>query len=150
MIYTSRYQNPELTTGNYTVVGVTRGMPKFPLKYQLAGNIIEIAPPGYLFREYNRSRFTPRYFEHMDRQGYHKIARILDGYEQLGKDVVLCCFEDVRKPNEWCHRLVFAEWWLQKTGEVILELHDPSRVPGAKKAQEKTSELSDSDQLKMW
>ena len=106
MIYTSRYQNPELATGHYTVVGVTRGKPKFPLKYPLAGNIMEIAPPGYLFNEYDRGRFTPRYFQHMDRQGVDKIVRILAGYERLGKDVVLCCFEDVRKPNEWCHRLV--------------------------------------------
>ena len=49
MIYTSRYSNPELKTGNYTVVGITRGAPKFPLRYTLAGNIMEIAPPGYLF-----------------------------------------------------------------------------------------------------
>lgn len=37
MIYTSRYSNPELKTGNYTVVGITRGAPKFPLRYTLAG-----------------------------------------------------------------------------------------------------------------
>ena len=58
MIYTSRYSNPELKTGNYTVVGITRGAPKFPLRYTLAGNIMEIAPPGYLFNEYNRERYA--------------------------------------------------------------------------------------------
>ena len=46
MIYTSRYQNPELATGRYTVVGITRGKPKFPLKYELAGNIIEMPRPA--------------------------------------------------------------------------------------------------------
>ena len=51
-IYTSRYQNPELQSGNYTVVGITRGAPRFPLKYTLSGNIIEFAPPGYLFSEW--------------------------------------------------------------------------------------------------
>lgn len=150
MIYTSRYQNPELATGHYTVVGVTRGKPKFPLKYPLAGNIMEIAPPGYLFNEYDRGRFTPRYFQHMDRQGVDKIVRILAGYERLGKDVVLCCFEDVRKPNEWCHRLVFAEWWFKRTGEAIPELPDPSPVPGVKKAPEPTSQTPTPDQIKMW
>lgn len=126
MIFTSRYSNPELATGRYTVVGVTRGKPKFPLKYQLAGNIIEIAPPGYLFNEYDRDRFTPRYYQHLDGIGLPHLNEILSGYERMGKDVVLCCFEDVRKPNEWCHRLVFAEWWLNKTGEAITELTDPS------------------------
>ena len=47
MIYTSRYSNPELKTGNYTVVGITRGAPKFPLRYTLAGNIETC-------REYNK------------------------------------------------------------------------------------------------
>ena len=149
MIYTSRYQNPELATGRYTVVGITRGKPKFPLKYELAGNIIEIAPPGYLFNEYDRGRFTPRYFQHMDRQGARKIAHILDQYERLGKDVVLCCFEDVRKPNEWCHRLVFAEWWRSRTGEDIPELPDPSPVPGGVRHQDPPPAPS-MDQCKRW
>lgn len=85
MIYTSRYSNPELKTGNYTVVGITRGAPKFPLRYTLAGNIMEIAPPGYLFNEYNRERFTPPYFQHMDRVGTARIAQILQHYEDMGK-----------------------------------------------------------------
>lgn len=125
-IYTSRYQNPELSNGSYTVVGITRGAPKFPLRYVLAGNIIEIAPPGYLFNEYDRTRFTRPYFANMDRVGVAKIRSILNQYLVLGKDVVLCCYEDVTKPGEWCHRLVFAEWWKARTGETIEELKDPS------------------------
>lgn len=39
MIYTSRYSNPELKTGNYTVVGITRGAPKFPLRYAYASKV---------------------------------------------------------------------------------------------------------------
>lgn len=61
-----------------------------------------------------------------------------------GKDVVLCCYEDVRKPNEWCHRLVFAEWWYEKTGEKIEELPDPSPIPGVKKAKKKREEEENS------
>ncbi len=132
MIYTSRYSNPELRTGKYTVVGVTRGQPKFKLGYELAGNIIEIAPPGYLFNEYDRKRFTPQYFKHMDRIGAKRISNILSAYQGIApeKDVVLCCFEDVRIPGEWCHRLVFAEWWYERTGEKIEELQDQSPVKG--------------------
>lgn len=132
MIYTSRYSNPALKSGEYTVVGITRGAPKFPLQYQLSGNIMEIAPPGYLFNEYDRGRFTPSYFRHMDRTGVAKIWQILRGYEALGKPVVLCCFEDVRKPGEWCHRLVFAEWWKARTGDAIEELLDPSEIKNPK------------------
>ena len=54
-------------------------------------------------------------------------------YVELGKDVVLCCYEDVREPNEWCHRLVFAEWWLKNTGERIEELPNPAPVKSTKR-----------------
>ena len=156
MIYTSRYSNPELRSGKYTVVGITRGAPKFPLHYHLAGNIMEIAPPGYLFNEYDRSRFMPSYFRHMDRVGVSGIHKILSSYEAIGKPVVLCCYEDVRKAGEWCHRLVFAEWWKSRTGERITELFDPSEVkkPYAthvtKELAEETPKEPDAVQLKMW
>lgn len=152
MIYTSRYSNPELKTGKYTVVGITRGAPKFPLQYRLDGNIMDIAPPGYLFNEYNRARFTPAYFRHMDKTGVNRIAQILRGYEAMGKPVVLCCYEDVRKPNEWCHRLVFAEWWMSRTGEVIEELPDPSPDKWLPKAEpvESRPQAPEADQIKMW
>lgn len=156
MIYTSRYSNPELRTGKYTVVGITRGAPKFPLQYELAGNIIEIAPPGYLFNEYDRGRFTPPYFKHMDRTGVQRIMAILSRYEAAGKDIVLCCYEDVRKPDEWCHRLVFAEWWMSRTGELIEELPDPSPVKGARPKEAAKPVMPakppepEEVQLKMW
>lgn len=152
MIYTSRYSNPELKTGKYTVVGITRGAPKFPLQYRLDGNIMDIAPPGYLFNEYNRARFTPAYFRHMDKTGVNRIAQILRRYEAMGKPVVLCCYEDVRKPNEWCHRLVFAEWWMSRTGEVIEELPDPSPNKWLPKAEpvESRPQAPEADQIKMW
>lgn len=127
-VYTSRYSNPELTSGKYTVVGVTRGAPRFRLGYELSGNIIEIAPPGYLFNENDRDRFTEPYFKHMDKVGVTRVHTLISRYLTMGKDVVLCCYEDVRKPDEWCHRLVFTEWWARRTGEIIEELQDPSEV----------------------
>lgn len=156
MIYTSRYSNPELRTGKYTVVGITRGAPKFPLHYRLDGNIMDIAPPGYLFNEYDRGRFTPRYFQHMDRTGVVKIRKILSQYEAMGKPVVLCCYEDVRKPNEWCHRLVFAEWWKARTGEVIEELYDPTEVKKpsethvTKRIEQEAAKEAEAEQMRMW
>jgi len=156
VIYTSRYANPELKSGNYTVVGITRGAPKFKLGYSLAGNILEIAPPGYLFNEYDRKKFTPQYFKHMDRIGPVLLARKLSFFEKMGKPVVLCCYEDVRNPEDWCHRLVFAEWWQSRTGECIEELPDPSpnkwqrREPDRKPAEEAAPPEPEVVQMKMW
>lgn len=72
----------------------------------------------------------------------------------MGKPVVLCCYEDVRKPGEWCHRLVFAEWWFKRTGEKIIELQDPSpnkweKKKTKEKGEEKKEEPEDM-QIKMW
>ena len=106
-LYTSRFSNKELNTGKYTVVGVVRSMPRFPTKYRISGDIRQIAPPGYLWNENDRARFR-EYFKHLEKTGYPVIGAIIQEYLNEGKDVVLCCYEDVRKPDEWCHRLVFA------------------------------------------
>lgn len=132
MIYTSRFSNPELINGNYTVVGMVRGLPRYKLKYKLAGNIIDIAPSRELFDIYDRDLFTPPYMENLDKIGLERISQKLEKYTAMGKDVVLCCYEDVRKPGEWCHRLVFAEWWLKRTGQTIPELVDNSPIKGVK------------------
>ena len=86
----------------------------------------------------------------MDRVGTARIAQILQHYEDMGKPVVLCCYEDVRKPGEWCHRLVFAEWWLQRTGEMIEELPDPSPNKWAKQPEPLKAVEPDAVQMKMW
>ena len=144
-IFTSRYQNPELQSGNYTVVGITRGAPRFPLKYKLSGNIIEFAPPGYLFSENDRAVFTPKFFAHLDRVGIERAKSLLRPYLSFNKDIVLCCYEDVRIPDEWCYRLVFAEWWQARTGMAIPELQDSSTCKSGKKpeAQQKQMTLFD-------
>ena len=134
MIYTSRFQNPELKSGNYTVVGIVRGLPRFKLGYERAGNIIDIAPPREIFHINDRAQFTVPYMAHLDSIGVESILAQIQKYVELGKDVVLCCYEDVREPDEWCHRLVFAEWWFRKTGQVISELKDDSPVKVKKKA----------------
>ncbi len=132
-IYTSRFSNPELATGKYTVVGIVRSLPRFPLKYKLAGNIIEFAPPGYLWNENDREVFRPKYFEHMDSIGMDRAAELLFPYMEMGKDIVLCCYEDVRLPHGWCHRQVFAEWWEANFGQKIEELYNPTEPKEKKK-----------------
>lgn len=152
-IWTSRFSNPELQTGNYTVLGIVRGLPRFKLKYQLDGNIIQIAPPRYLFHEENREVFTKQYFQYMNSQGIEKIELLLDIYKSNGKDIVLCCYEDVRIPDEWCHRLVFAEWYEEKTGGIkIEELSDPSAIkyPKGKKPIEIQSKQTKYKQMTLF
>ncbi|SHI62285.1 hypothetical protein SAMN02745671_01188 [Anaerovibrio lipolyticus DSM 3074] len=136
MIYVSRYANPELRKGLYTPVRISIGTPKWPLGYILAGEIKELMPFG-LKDIGDIEEFKQRYFNRLDRYGVDLIQNRLDCFTQYGRDVVLLCYEDIRKgPADWCHRTMFAEWWKLRTGELIGELKDESKF---KKAQPKES-----------
>ena len=128
MIYTSRFSNPELRSGNYTAVRISLGSPRWNVGYSIDGAIDELMPRG-LFGKYDddKSAFEKEYRKILDRYGVSLISQKLKGFEKFGKDVVLLCYEDVRKgENDWCHRTMFAKWWNDRTGEVIKELKDPT------------------------
>ena len=126
MLYTSRFQNPELKSGNYTTVRMSLGAPRWRTGYTLDGSIKELMPSGIRYID-DIMEFSPLYYERLDSFGVENIEKKLRYYESFGKPVVLLCFEDVRKGgNNWCHRLVFAKWWKARTGEDIPELKDDS------------------------
>jgi hypothetical protein len=58
------------------------------------------------------------------------LRRISDAHG--GQDLVLLRYEDVRKPEEWCHRQVLAEWLLARAGLAVAELVDPAPVSGGR------------------
>ena len=73
-------------------------MPKFPVKYRIAGDIMQIAPPGYLWNENNMERFRQPYFQDiLKKSGYPVIGAIIDAYLKEGKDVVLCLLRRCQK-----------------------------------------------------
>ena len=43
---------------------------------------------------------------------------------QGGSDLALCCFEDLRRPGQVCHRRMLARWWQERTGDVMPELEE--------------------------
>ena len=126
MVYTSRYSNPELKTGKYTAVRISLGTPKWPIGYNLDAEMKDLMPFGLLGKFERYEDFERAYFERLDQ----RILSQLQRFERLGKDVVLLCYEDIRKgPDDWCHRRTFADWWLKNTGEAIPELFDPTPDP---------------------
>ena len=127
-IYTSRFSNPELRKEYYTAVRIATGAPKWDLGYKLDGELKELMPFGLLGKYDNDiSAFKREYFVRLERIGVDRIIQQLRQFESDEKDVVLLCWEDVRKgEKDWCHRTMFAEWWLTQTGEIIEELHDPT------------------------
>jgi hypothetical protein len=136
-LYTSRYGNENIEKSDVVPVGITLGKPKQPLRYQVAAYLRDLAPDGHMFQIYDRTEFTPLFFRKLDSIGVNSIKRQLDQVSRRhgGKDIVLLCYEDVRKPGEWCHRLVFAEWWEARTGERIEEFPDYGSISKTKKAK---------------
>lgn len=129
MVYTSRYSNPELKTGNYTAVRISLGTPKWPIGYNLDAEMPDLMPFGLLNKFERYEDFERAYFARLNQKGVQRILSQLQRFERLGKDVVLLCYEDIRKPDDWCHRRTFADWWLKTTGEAIPELFDPTPDP---------------------
>ncbi len=139
MIYTSRYSNPELKTGKYTAIRISLGSPRWQVGYTIAGAINHLMPYG-LLGTYDNDKlgYEREYRKLLDKAGIEAIKTQLEEYTKLGKDVVLLCYEDIRKgENDWCHRTMFASWWKEKTGEVIEELFDPT-TPKIEKPKKKT------------
>lgn len=128
MLYTSRYQNPELLSGDYTTVRISLGTPKWSLGYIIDAVMPDLMPYGLLGKYPAYEPFKQVYFQQLDCAGVERIASQLNYLESYGKDVVLLCYEDIRRSEVWCHRRAFAEWWERETGVSIPELPDQSPV----------------------
>lgn len=143
-IWVSRYSNKQLQNGNYYPVGISIGQPKFPLGYQLREQCYSLAPKGYMLNMEIES-FRQAYYEKLDGIGTEKIINMVTRLDEKArnekKELVLLCYEDVRVPEDWCHRTIFAEWWAENMGEIIEELPDPT--PPKEKKQAKKKEESE-------
>ena len=128
-ISTARYANRNVPSHGIPCQA-SRGCPKWPLGYTIQAQVLEIAPPGYLLNVEEPEEFARRYRKHLDEVGLNTIARAIGkaawSPEEGFKDVVLLCYEDLRT-DPGCHRRVFAEWWQEKTGEVVEEV--PEAAP---------------------
>ena len=65
------------------------------------------------------ARFWRIYRERLDAVGIEEVGRRLQEATQGADEAVLFCHE--KAPDKFCHRMVFAEWYEEQTGEVIEE-----------------------------
>ena len=100
-----------------------RGLERGPLPQVVSVRVLRSAVGLYHLID-DRREFTAAYCQKLDRIGVAAISKRFQEISEAhgGRDLVLLCWEDIRKPGEWCHRQVFAEWWLRETGEAIVEL----------------------------
>lgn len=123
-LFTCRYQRFDSAMG--LAVRTTVGRPRFPLRYELAGFIRELAPAAQMLR-WDQDPFRIAYHARLARIGVPGIRQLAQAIadEHGNPRVVLLCFDDLSKPGMWCHRRMFADWWTTHTGEQVPELAEP-------------------------
>lgn len=147
-IMTGRYSNKELRNDGYYPVGISVGKPRFSTGYEIREQCYALAP-RYDMLKLDYEEYKAEYFKKLDKIGVDKIIGIVQRLDakaqEEDKKLVLLCFEDIRKPENWCHRTLFAEWWLAHTGEVIEEMPEADALKqpkAAKPPEEKVEQLS--------
>ncbi len=76
--------------------------------------LLDVTDPDVFRRKYRARlhRRTPRILA--------ELQELLAKYD--GWPIALLCWEDLRKPGAWCHRVRLGEWISERTGEVVSEL----------------------------
>ncbi len=128
-LYTSYWQNPDLADLDVIPVGISRGVPRgtmakrLPYRYK---RLLDLAPPRDLFKHWiagtiGSDDYTRVYRSHLDSLGPEDVTSQLEkkSADNRGKALVLLCW---CSPGEFCHRRVWADWYLEKTGREIPEL----------------------------
>jgi len=109
--------NPE----GVVLIRISLGKPRWlnPRVAAAMPYIEELAPAG-LFHVEDDAEFDRRYRDRLDGFGVELLERRFAEVAQAngGRPLVLLCFERDRRD---CHRGMFAQWWLEQTGEIVPE-----------------------------
>jgi Protein of unknown function, DUF488 len=126
-IWTSQFQHKVLAQHPELVkVGITVWPPRFKLGYAYE-RLPMLTPYGGLFHESDRERFTRAYYARLDTAGVETVLHALRAISERhgGRDLVLLCYEDLSKPDEWCHRQIAAQWLQERAGLTVAEWSEP-------------------------
>ncbi len=136
---TSHWQNQGLAGLQYVVpVGISRGTPRgkqvkeLPYRRGLIGKpyrwrrLPDLSPSKELFEDWKAGNVQPDeytriYRDHLDTLGLEAVMGQLEkkSADNEGKPLVLLCW---CWPGDFCHRKVWADWHLEKTGQEVPEL----------------------------
>jgi hypothetical protein len=121
-IVTSYWANRELSRLPVVPVGISRGVPKWPLPFRYRRAML-LAPSRETFALPSDRAFEAAYLAELEATGVQRITDLLRKIsdEEGGKTLVLLCWE---KPGEVCHRGQFAEFWESSTGIIVPELQN--------------------------
>lgn len=117
MIYTSYFAKHKKGADDKTAyLSIAVGNPKYEVPYEIID--IKILKPYGIFGKYHGEEYKKKYFERLNSYGVDKIMHEIERLSKGKENVLLMCHE---KNKMDCHRSMFAEWWLEQTGEIIEE-----------------------------
>lgn len=122
-VFTYRWACVKALPPTVVPVRISLGGPRFIAGAARFPAIHELMPRG-LFRVDDRAEFTRRFFARLDTIGVDVVQQRFDELHAAFGDrpLALCCFEDLTRPREWCHRRTWADYWRQRTGAVVHDL----------------------------
>lgn len=118
-LFTSRWANRDLGKLDAQMVAVSRGVPRWPLKFRYR-KLMELAPTREEFGLRDPETFRTSYLSRMDGMGAQAILGSLEEVSG-GRPVVMLCHENVLK-GERCHRRLLAEFIAERAGIEVPEL----------------------------
>jgi hypothetical protein len=118
-------------------VRTSQGWPRYKLRYELQA-YCGLVTPGRWFNPrlgMELGEYEENYRRQLDQHGAAQIAKAFTALARKHQvpDLVLLCFDNLSRPGQWCHRSMFADWWLENTGEECTELgrvYQPPEPPG--------------------
>ncbi|MFE9127781.1 hypothetical protein ACFYOF_20640 [Streptomyces sp. NPDC007148] len=119
---TCTYQ--EYTPGMGAAVRTTAGHPRF-FRQPIGGHAKLITPTRQLLAaNLPADAYEFQYRRMLNEHGIKAIHTELAAISAAngGQTLVLCCFDVLSKPGNWCHRSMLAAFWREETGEEIPEL----------------------------
>lgn len=136
-LFTSRYQNKDLAGIECQPVGVSRGNPRFSTDYRYR-SMRELAPSREAFAISDPREFEAAYVAGLEEIGLDAIMGKLERIEREagGLPLVLLCYEDLSKPDQWCHRRMLAQWIRRVANVEVRELR-PGDLPERPEAPQK-------------
>lgn len=119
-LFTARYAEYSPTHG--VAVRTSVGVPK-DWRHGRLEHVRRLTPYGLLHVS-DRAEFTRLYIARLERVGADAIYARLEGISDAHdcRPLVLCCFEDVRRPGVWCHRTILGAWLRDRLGIAVPEL----------------------------
>lgn len=125
MIYTSYWGNKkDIDTERNAYISISCTMPRWKLPYPVRH--CKCLKPFGIWNNPNvtwEGQYRPLYFAQLDRIGVDAIRKAIEEAQGDKENAVLLCWE---KDKFDCHRWLFAEWWMEKTGEAVKEIGEDS------------------------